>query len=103
VQRDQRWLACWSCEELVHFLANCPYGREVGNGYQHRKRDDRPPRGTWEPTKRSEWWLETTDRQTGEVANHWEMSRCQWKKENTNVHIKGPHHMMSSWKGLTVF
>jgi hypothetical protein len=76
-RRDTRWSACWSCGEPCHFRGRCFYRREAANDDRRRKRDERPPRDTWEPARKSKWATKKQQRRRRGIANGWGTNKCR--------------------------
>jgi hypothetical protein len=79
-RRDTRKLGCWSCGEPGHFWGNCLTEGRQKMPTSAQKHEERPPRDTREPLRKSEWRL----------SNNREAVRSgdRRKKANTGIYIK---------------
>jgi hypothetical protein len=86
-RRDARQSRWWSSGGPGHFEGRCPYWRKTENN-RRQKYENRPPRGTRELPRKSEWRPSNNREADRRVTNRQERSERQRRRADAGVYIK---------------
>jgi hypothetical protein len=86
-RRDARQSGWWSSGGTDHFEGRWPYGRKTENN-RRQKHENRPPRGTRELPRKSEWRHSNKREADRRVTNRRERSEGQRRRADAGVYIK---------------